>query len=245
MPRPSNISLYDFATNMHKRFKKIKGLQDAEKHTVDELGIMEIPVCMSEIPIEIIFSQQDTVQVIAKDLADELQPLVLSQSDMTRACGNWDKYEDGYEEGLSYRSTLPMSLVDRDFPLKVDELIYCPSVCFFRDSGYNVLSKCLKVAVAAMSTVKRPDFSVENDKQKVYHKFEMLFTTAVLYNHSSIIMNAFGCDKDDNDATEVAKLLKQFIELYKFKIRRITVTFTATSNDANFLVFKKVINNCF
>lgn len=243
MSRINNIDLYTYATKLHKRLSSISGLMESKKYNTDNIMYNESETFTD--PIKVVFAQLDTVKVLDNDLDEDLNPVVVCESNASRSCGNWDQYADGYEEYLSYRSTLPMCLVDTDYPLMVKDLIYCPNVCFFRDEKFNILRKSLKTAVVALATVKRPDFSVVNDVEKVTSKLQSIFKIAVLHHHTSIIMNAFGCDKDDNDPIEVAKIIKCLIEEYKFKIKKITITFNAVVNDHNFLMFKKTINNCF
>lgn len=239
----NNATLFDYATSLHKRLKKIKELSQSEKHTTESLSIFTLPNA-TEIPMVVVFAQRDPVKIIDQDLDDLLTPLVVCPANANQPCGKWVECADGYEENLAYRSTLAMALTAKQYPLKADESIYCGAVCFFRDHLYHVLKRSLRVGVIAVATVKHPDFSIENDVVKVYGKLEMIFITAIKYGHSSIIMPAFGC-ADDNDPTEIARLLKKLVHEYKFYIKRLTIQFDQTVNDPNFLTFKKIINSGF
>lgn len=233
----NSTSLYEYGVMLHDRLRAIDVLSVSTKYT-------RLPDAISTFSDkhEVFIVQHDFTVQLRRDLEDGLRPLLVCPANEKQACGLWDAEGDGFEEQVSYKSTLPMALKDVDYPLRQDDAIYCPTVCFFRGARYEILKKCITASVIAIPTVKRPDFTIENDCQKVRSKLEMAFRVATMHNHTSLIMNAFGCD-DDNDPVEVAKILKRLVDQYR--IARVTIVFDAAVNDPNYLTFRKTVKNCF
>jgi hypothetical protein len=208
-------------------------LRSATKYKFGELGLL-IPHDLE--PADVHFLQTDVMVPITKDVEEELNPLVVNPTS-TQACGEWDLGTDGFEEGLAYRSTLSLSLVDDLYPIERDELVHSPNVYAFRGASYQSV-KSFPFAVASLQPMTRADFSVDNDRERFRSSFEAVFQLALKHGHRSIIMNAFGC-REDNNPVEIAQLLGQVISRYARAIVRVTLVFTASKDNPLLVTFRK------
>lgn len=214
----SKIHEYKRALLLCKSLLNIIGptLRTSKKYKLIELTEPARPGAACDVQ----FVQKDIMDTITRDVAENLNPLVIIPTG-DQSCGEWDLGVHGWEESIAYRSTLSLCLTDDLYPIGRDEGVYCPTVYAFRGSNYETI-KSFQFATASVVPMTRADFSVENDRDHFKESFEMMFKLALKYGHRSIIMNAFGCDRDNNPV-EIAKLLGDIIGQYG--LTRVTIVF--------------------
>ncbi|KAB8277751.1 hypothetical protein BDV30DRAFT_204935 [Aspergillus minisclerotigenes] len=70
------------------------------------------------------------------------RPLIINFASYKKPGGGWLNGAVAQEEAICYRSSLAVSLDERDYPVALDEAIYSPSVVVLRDdmaSGHRLL----------------------------------------------------------------------------------------------------------
>lgn len=171
---------------------------------------------------DLTFMQTDPMDVITADVTEDLRPLVVNPTG-AQACGLWDIGAAGFEEDLACRSTLSMSLRDALYPIGRDELVYSPNVWAFRNAGWRRV-KSFQFSVVSLPPMTRADFSVDNDRAHFAAQFRAVFALAATRGHRSVVLNAFGCQADNNP-DGVAQIFGEVVSQYGGAFKRVTVVF--------------------
>jgi uncharacterized protein (TIGR02452 family) len=144
---------------------------------------------------------------LAKDLVTcGLRPLVLNMANENRPGGGWKFGALAQEEDLFLCSTYDLSLNNENkermwsYPIKKTGAIYSPGVLVFRNSkDYSILPKNQRyfidfIAAAAICHPKLENGSFNNeDLNLTLEKIRSIFRIAILNNHSTLLLGAFGC----------------------------------------------------
>lgn len=160
-------------------------------------------------------------------------PLVLNMASY-RCAGGGYKYGCGaQEENLFRRSNLAKVLDPNLYPISMYDGIYNKNVIVIKSSeetGYQLLDNFQTLDFLAFPAYKCRfcnDFEFffdENGKQWlnheirkiIYKKLENIFRIAIIKNHKSIVLSAFGNGAYNNPPWSTAQILKQCIENNRF-----------------------------
>lgn len=238
VPRPDADKLYEYACDVLDRLKN-PIFKKHEKDTYENLTLTTEPEDLKQ-KVELEFVNKDVVEILHDHNKEGFRPLILNACNEKRAGGYWDDSIYDHEAGLMYRSTLSLSMDDDSWPLSSNEVVYTPHVGFFRNHNWTSC-RSMHAGVASLAPTRRPDFSIEQDKQRARNKIESIFLIAMKHNHNSLILTPFGVGTWDNDASETAKIFAEFIETYQKKFVRITFCFERTADDPTLLIFRKAI----
>lgn len=162
------------------------------------------------------------------------QPFVLDFASDTNPGGGCESNQQGtQEESLCRRSTLFHSLKSTNYPIPLKGGVYVPEVCVFRSKDMNLLQNPFWCSIFASS------LRSNNDKTVIIEKIELVFETAIRFNHDSLVLGAWGCGAFGNDPKMIADLFSQTIKKYKscFKF----IVFAITQKDM-FKVFDSILS---
>lgn len=202
----------------------------------------------------------DTIS-LAKDLVTcGLRPLVLNMANENHPGGGWEFGALAQEEDLFLCSTYDLSLNDDYFinkeitwsyPIKQTGAIYSPGVLVFKNpNDYSILPKnemfFIDFIAAAICHPKLIDGSFNNqDLNLTLEKIRTIFRIAILNNHSTLLLGAFGCGAFRNNPYDVANCFKQVLNEPEFKNVFNCIYFGIIDNQRtnNFYVFKDILEN--
>lgn len=192
----------------------------------------------------------------ARKLAKE-NPLVLNMASRHTPGGGVKNGAGAQEECLfrssNYYTTL-YPLIDIAYPMNINfGGIYSPDVTFFRGleaDGYPLLEEPFKVSIVAVAALNKPYLTAsgdynEADRQCMKKKIRTIFNIAINFNHTVLILSAFGCGAFMNPPDKVASLFKEVLSepTYKAAFEKVVFAIKSDSNDRhnkNFAAFKKV-----
>jgi uncharacterized protein (TIGR02452 family) len=199
--------------------------------------------------------EMDTLQCAESLIKQGLRPLVLNMASAAHAGGGYRHGALAQEETLFYKSTYALSLdpvwnptaasfYDRD-ELRGDKAVYSPSVVVFRDADYNLLEweDCFVVDFVAVAGIclSRSERLTAQQLQLTLAKIRAIFSTAVAYQHDSLVLGALGCGVFRNDPEQVAALFKQVINepAYRGRFRKIAF---AILGEPNYSTFHRILS---
>ncbi|CAM6054317.1 unnamed protein product [Sphagnum tenellum] len=175
--------------------------------------------------------------------------------------GGWLKGALAQEEDIFMRSTYDLSLSESmhldtkrnwKYPIPETGGIYSPNVFIFRDNsknGYAVwdYENCSYLDFVAVAAVRKPE--VTNgmmSRRETYitlEKMRTMLRIALMNNHESILLGAFGCGAFGNPPRQIANLfLRVFSEAeFKGRFKNIDFAILDTRNEGNFEIFKRIL----
>lgn len=134
--------------------------------------------------------------------------------------------------------------------LYLDHMIYSPDVPIFKDdagnllSGFYTLSIITSAAVNAGAVAQNEAHNVNKIDAIMLARMEKILSVALLHEHKTIILGAWGCGVFRNDARVVAKLFgKHLLAGGRFHNRFDSVRFAVldrTKRKETFEAFDKV-----
>lgn len=202
----------------------------------------------------------DTISLAKELVNSSYRPLVLNMASQKRPGGDWRSGALAQEEDLFLCSTYDLSLnndyfIDKErtwsYPIG-NSVIYSPGVLVFRDSkNYSILPKNQRyfvdfIASAAICHPKLENGSFNNqDLNLTLEKIRSIFRIAILNNHSTLLLGAFGCGAFRNNPYDVANCFKQVLNELEFKNVFNCIYFGIIDNQRtnNFSVFKQILEN--
>lgn len=176
---------------------------------------------------------QTTVHVVNTDTINATitlynkgyRPLLLNMSDDKVPGGCVASGSPAQEENLFRRSNYFMHLTDEFYPIEGCSVVYSPGVIVFKEdeaSLYKVMSKPRRVDIIACPALRFPqiekDFKTLSNKDEIslmLEKIRMIFKTAYIYGHDSLVLSAHGCEAWGDPPEHISKLYAQAIEEYK------------------------------
>lgn len=143
------------------------------------------------------------------------QPLVLDfASDSNPGGGCLSNQQGTQEESLCRRSSLFQSLKSTKYPISQLGCIYVPQVVVFRDKNMALLNEPFWVSVVASSlrSMSSSDGTLKGkDEDLVSNKISTILSVALIHNHRSIVLGAWGCGAFGNSASEIARIFHKTI----------------------------------
>lgn len=175
-------------------------------------------------------------------------PVLLNMSDNIVPGGCVKSGSGAQEENLFRRSNYFLHLTDNFYPMTQKSVVYSPNVCVFKTddaSGYQPMPTPQFICMIACPAIKFPaisnDFKHLSDPEEIglmIEKIRMIFKTAYLFGHDSVVLSAHGCGAWGNPPLHIAKLYKQVIDEYAGYFQH--VIFAIINNKNNFQTFNNV-----
>lgn len=186
-----------------------------------------------------------SIDIINKDCLDVgldlkekgFNPAVLNMASATHPGGGYLNGAGAQEEQLFRRTSLFMSLDNPDnksnklYPIPSTGGIYVKNALVIakgEDKNYEFLDevKYMSFICCAAYRCDQSDLTTNKDKEAIYAKaivnnlmytkIDAIFKLALINNHDSIVVSAFGCGAYSNPPLQVAKLFKQVIDDNKY-----------------------------
>jgi uncharacterized protein (TIGR02452 family) len=185
-------------------------------------------------------------------------PVVLNMASAMRPGGGFKNGAGAQEESLFRRSCLHLCLKEDYYPLDIRSGIYTPSAIIIAESeakSYNYLK-----SPELMSFISFPALNLNNSHNShnsnhiqseidliTYDKIDAIFKIAILNNHDTIILSAFGCGAFGNDPSNVANIFKQVIRDRSYDqhfaniIFAIIEDYNSSKHGGNYHIFKSIL----
>lgn len=203
------------------------------------------------------------IDVTYEDTADRgeqllklgLNPVILNLASDSKAGGGWENGALAQEEALFFRSTYHLGLTQRYYPIRDNECIYTPDICFFRANQFKKFA-ILKdnhffLSAIAMPAIRHPKLINgkynATDQQVMQEKIEAIFLTAIKHKHDALVLGALGAGVYANPPAEVAKIFKEYVAKYKKYFKHISFAIIDPPGrdnvvrTNNFNIFKQVL----
>ncbi|CAF1329146.1 unnamed protein product [Didymodactylos carnosus] len=197
----------------------------------------------------------DCLEVALSLLQSDFNPVVLNMASSTNNGGGWESGAGAQEENLFRRSTYEnaSAIVKYDYPIPEFGGVYSPAVTVFRSSeitGYKLLKQPYLMSFIAVAAYVHPklvkvytdnadynesNYHLELDAimtEKTKEKIRTILSLALLHNHDSIVLSAFGCGAFKNPPGHIAQLFKDVLLEFEFENQFKQVCF-AILNDHN------------
>ena len=162
----------------------------------------------------------DSLKVAQYFINYGFDPLILNMADVNFPGGGIEMGGYAQEESLFCRSNYfkTLNIETGFYPINDASVIYSPNVFVFRDTDLSFLDKPFFVSMVASAAVKEPH--LENNKlskidlELTKQKIETIFQTAILNNHNSLILSAYGCGAYKNPHSCILKAFEDTIKKY-------------------------------
>ncbi len=197
----------------------------------------------------ILVEKMDTIDATLLLLSKGLNPVLLNMANPVRPGGGVANGATAQEENIFRRSNYFLTLQMKFYPILDTDTIYSKDVIVFRDTNYDFIDPNL-ISIIASPSVRHPelnkdfsDFKNIEDYNLQYKKIEMIFKTAIIHGHDSIVLSAYGCGAFKCPPKKVAEIFNDIIKLYKkyFKCIMFAIIQPVDCNKNNYGVFKEII----
>jgi len=209
--------------------------------------ILEYNTDRPEYAINIEIVNIDSFDMAIKYVSQGLSPLVLNMASDRCPGGGSGTGAMAQEECLFRRSNCHLTHPRKFYPLKDNDSIYSPKVTIIKSSYYEMIDP-VDVSLIAVAAIRNP--VLNNGQYNSYdydlmnYKIESIFTTALHYNHDSLIIGAIGCGAFRNPPGIVASIFKRYIEQYGkfFKKIGFAILVVNERDINNINTFMRVLN---
>lgn len=170
--------------------------------------------------------REDPLDCAIKMIHNSYDPAILSFADDSFPGGSIDIGGNAQEENIFRRSNYHNTLKENFYPLKHDECVYSPNVWLLKLSdryNWNMLQQPMYINLIACTGIKSPkllsghnDIKMFNksDENIFLNKIRMIFQTAYVNNHNSLILGALSCGPLRGPVEHIANLFKRVIQEY-------------------------------
>jgi uncharacterized protein (TIGR02452 family) len=204
----------------------------------------------SDKPAKIYIENMDSFDM-ARVLCDYgSKPLVLNLASFENPGGGVEHGAIAQEEDLYRKSNYVLANNAKFYPLKMDEVVYSPTVQILKDSDYKYLETPVTVSCLAVAAVKFPKLKLESDgnmnfadeAEWIYtrQKIDMIFETAIYHGHKCLVLGAIGCGVYGNPPKIIAGMFKQAVKKYRFYFEKIGFAVLSGKGNPNYDIFSEV-----
>jgi uncharacterized protein (TIGR02452 family) len=256
----ANETIQSFTSLIQDHYKVLENVKNTKYYT----NTMPLSVNLKTITVINVINS-DTISLAKELVTLGLRPLVLNMANENHPGGGWIGGALAQEEDLFLCSTYDLSLnndyfIDKErtwsYPIKKTGAIYSPGVLVFRNpKDYSILPKNERylvdfIAAAAICSPKLSEeqndsgfYFNEQDLNLTLEKIRTIFRVALLNNHSTLLLGAFGCGAFRNNPYDVANCFKQVLNEHEFKNVFKNIYFGIIDNKRtnNFSVFKQIL----
>lgn len=196
----------------------------------------------------------DVLVMAKRYILKGFNPIILNFASKILPGGGVTKGAISQEEDIFRRTNLFQTL-NNDFvkyPLK--SIVYSHNVYVAKDVNYAFLKEPFSLACVSAAALRWPKitnidgkeyFSNKKDEEYIRNSIETIFKIAILYNHDSIILGAWGCGAYEGPRDTIALIFKENIQKYRMYFRRIgfAILIRNERDRENYNIFKKYLEN--
>jgi uncharacterized protein (TIGR02452 family) len=181
-------------------------------------------------------------------------PFLLNMASEISPGGGYKVGSAAQEESLFRRTCLYLALDRSYYPLDNYSGLYTPDVVVISENEVNnykyyLTPKTMSIITLAAINLKKYKLSHNKIINITTKKIETIFKIAILNNHDSIILSAFGCGAYENDPTLIANIFKDVIynNNYKSYFKHICFAIIGDNNSekhgGNLKIFKNILES--
>lgn len=237
MERAFNIRVWkDTKTRINRDRLPIR---DSVKYTFSLLGqSLKLPHHLE--PAKIHVFNADTFDIAYGARVSGQNPLVLNMANHLNPGGGVESGARAQEECLFRRSNYSNTLTRRFYPIRDNEVVYSPVVSVIKDSGYDLSEpwQCACIAVAALRMSPDAIKFTPQEHDMMEKKIRMMFRTAIMYGHDSLVLGAFGCGAFNNPPIEVCNIFDDVMGDYLHHFKDIYFAVLSDDDNPNYDIFK-------
>lgn len=194
--------------------------------------------------------QNDVLNVAKCHLYKKLNPVILNFASKILPGGGVKKGAISQEEDIFRRSNLFQTL-NKDFvKYPLNDVVYSPHLYVAKGTDYNYLMEPFSISCISAAALRWPRmmnidgferFKNKDDEDYVKNTIETIFKVAILHNHDSIVLGAWGCGAYEGPRDDIARFFNEAILKYKRFFRRIEFAiFIRNKRDReNYEIFKR------
>jgi uncharacterized protein (TIGR02452 family) len=219
------------------------------KYTEKDKDMQNIRPKIGFKPIVKVFNN-DTLDACAVLIKEGFKPALLNMASNTTPGGGVVWGAEPQEENIFRRTNYFMTLHTGYYPLFNADTLYSKDVVYFKsnqENGYQLINP-MKISIIACPSVKHPVLNEhgefkEEDLKLEYSKIVMIFKTAIINDHDSLLLSAFGCGCYKCPSKQVAELFKKAINEYGAYFKKIVFAIRQMSEERidNFTIFEDVL----
>jgi uncharacterized protein (TIGR02452 family) len=218
----------------------------SKKLTTDSLKINDINKNY-QTTIDVV--KEDVLVVSERMFKIDKNICVLSMGSYLRPGGGVEEGSLAQEEEIFRRTNISLSLNQYFYPLKNSEVIYTEHIHVVKDCEYKDISKPFKISVITAAALKYPDREVINgidvysdpkDYDLMDKTIENIFKTAIMNQHTTLILGALGCGAYSNPQCQVINMFNRCTQKYKGYFKNIIFA-VYSQRDKNFDIFNEGI----
>jgi len=150
------------------------------------------------------------------------------------------------EECLFRCTDLFKTVVDKYYPLKVEDGLYTTDVMIVKDKDYNLLNSPIYVDCLTIPAINlnKTQYDIKLYKFLTEMKIEMMLNLASSNGCDNLVLGAWGCGVYNNDPSYISKAFLKIISFNEYKFKKIVFGVINDSNsvDNNYEIFKKNLN---
>lgn len=162
----------------------------------------------------------------------------------------------GDEADFIRRSNYYLSIEESDYPITEGQSLYSPTVVVFKNDDHKRLENPVSISVLNIPPMHSPKlismshpsgkgyievFDSKNDEDKVRRRIFMMFKTAIMNNHDTIIITNYGSDSN-NPMEKVCEFFKEAIEKYPIPFVFFAIkTHNRREKDKYFHMFNRLV----
>lgn len=194
--------------------------------------------------------QSDVLNVAKCHLYKKLNPVILNFASKILPGGGVKKGAISQEEDIFRRTNLFQSL-NKDFcNYPLSDIVYSPHLYVAKGSDYKYLDEPFSISCISAAALRWPcimnidgyeRFTNKDDETYVKNAIETIFKVAILHNHTSIILGAWGCGAYEGPRDDIARLFNEAILKYKKYFNRIDFAILVRNkrDRENYEIFKR------
>lgn len=191
---------------------------------------------------------EDTLNMTIDYRNKGLNPLVLNMASHRGPGGGVRNGARAQEEDIFRRTNSHLLLSQSMYPLRMQDVLYTPIVTIIKNDKYEIIpdKEFSMVSCAALYNPELKNGKYQsNDYNLMYAKIKSLFRLAILHNHDSIVLGAFGCGAFNNPPEEVAEIYRILLKKYMKYFKRIgfAILVVKDKDQQNLVSFQNMINN--
>ncbi len=215
----------------------------------DETILQE--VVANNLPAEILVENIDSFDLARAMENGTGKIMVLNLASHKRSGGGVENGAQAQEEDLYRKSNYFEANSSNLYPLKMNEVVYCPLVYIIKNNKYRILEEPYPVSCLAVAAIKSPQLKVlpggketysnQNDLLIMQNKIDMIFKVAIKHGHKQLVLGALGCGVFYNPPEVVALMFKKSLTKYSQYFTRIGFAILSGPKNLNFEIFKDML----
>jgi uncharacterized protein (TIGR02452 family) len=215
---------------------------------------MIIPQPEEEFHTLIEIQNQDVLDMAKLHVSYGLNPVILNFASKILPGGGVKRGASSQEEDIYRRTNLFQSVSKENCSYPLESIVYSSNLYVAKDTKGNFLQEPFSISCISAAAPRWPSilrikgrevFHNRDDLDYVYNCIETFFKLAIINEHKSIILGAWGCGAYEGPRHQIAELFHDAIQKYKkyFCIIGFPILVRPQNkrDQENFLIFKKYL----